>query len=162
MSQGFARASGNSGTVTSVATAGLATGGPITGTGTVTVTAASASDQETGTSTTVAVVPNVQQRHASASKCWGQIDVSGGVPSLNVNYNITSVSDDGVGTYGVTIATDFSSGNYVVLITGNRQGGITAWDWSGKSTGSFTVRVSNPSTDAAKDAPVDFSCFGDQ
>jgi hypothetical protein len=49
---------GGSGTVTSVATAGLATGGAITTTGTVTVTAAVASDLNTGTSTSTAVTPD--------------------------------------------------------------------------------------------------------
>lgn len=46
------------GTVTNVATGGLATGGPITGTGTVTVTASSVDNVETGTSTSVAVTPD--------------------------------------------------------------------------------------------------------
>lgn len=46
------------GTVTNVATSGLATGGPITGTGTITVTAGAVSDVSTGTSTTKAVTPD--------------------------------------------------------------------------------------------------------
>lgn len=57
-----------SGTVTSVATSGLATGGPITTTGTVTVTAAVQSDQRTGTSNAVAVTPGTQVFSDSAIK----------------------------------------------------------------------------------------------
>ena len=34
---------------------------------------------------------------------------------INVNRNVTSISDDGVGIVTVTIATDFSSVNYLIL-----------------------------------------------
>lgn len=75
---------------------------------------ATAADQETGTSTTLAVVPNVQQRHASASKWWAKSVVTGGVPqSPSASYNVTSVSDPGIGRIGITIATDFSGTEWV-------------------------------------------------
>jgi hypothetical protein len=97
--------------VTSVATAGLATGGAITTTGTVTVTAAVQSDQETGTSTAVAVVPGVQQYHPSACKAWGNLNGTGTI-SLRASYNLDACTDNGVGDYTFNITTDFSSANY--------------------------------------------------
>jgi hypothetical protein len=73
--------------------------------------AASQSDMETATSTTVMVTPGRQHFHPSAAKCWGRT-TGGGVPVLAASYNVTSVSDTGVGVLTVTIADDFSSANY--------------------------------------------------
>lgn len=75
---------------------------------------AAQSDQETATSATLAVTPGRQQFHPSASKWWMKSVVSGGVPqSPAVSYNVTSVSDPGIGRIGITIATDFSSTEWV-------------------------------------------------
>lgn len=57
----------NVGTVTSVATAGLATGGPITGSGTVTVTKATGAEIDTGTEDAQAVTPKAIADSAVAS-----------------------------------------------------------------------------------------------
>ena len=105
-------ASGAGGTVTSVATAGLATGGPITGTGTVTVTAATQAQMEAASDTATAVVPGRVQYHPGVAKCWGSIDQTG-TQSLLTSHNITGISDGGIGITDVTIATDFSSANWV-------------------------------------------------
>ncbi len=90
--------------------AGLVTGGgDLSANRTFTVTAAVQSDQETGSSTSVAVVPGVMQYHPSACKAWVRFNASGTVAA---SYNITSVTDGGVGKWTVNIATDFSSANY--------------------------------------------------
>ena len=89
-----------------------------TNTGDQTVPAAAAqSDQETGTSTTTYVSPGRQQFHPSAAKCWAYVTVSGGTPTLQVNYNITSITDQGVGDLTITIATDFSSANWSASVS---------------------------------------------
>lgn len=103
------------GGVSSVATAGLATGGPITSIGTVTVTAAVKADQTTGTSTAVAVVPGVQQFHASASKAWVSFNGTGTVAILG-SYNVTSITDNGVGNYTINFTTSFSSTTYAAVL----------------------------------------------
>jgi len=93
--------------------AGIVTGGgTLSADRTFTVTAATQSDQETSSSTTVAVVPGVQQFHPSAAKCWAYVTVSGGTPTLATSYNITSITDVGVGDLTITIATDFSTANW--------------------------------------------------
>ncbi len=99
------------GTVTSVAGAGLASG-TVTSTGNITVTAASQSDQESGSSNTVAVTPGVQQFHQSAAKMRINCDSAGSIFS---SYNVTSITDTGTGTITVTIATDFSGTDYSVV-----------------------------------------------
>lgn len=131
------------GTVTSVSTSGLATGGPITGTGTVTVTAAVKSDQTTGTSTTVAVVPGVQQYHASAAKVWCMTSEAGVIAA---SYNVTSVTDNGAGDLTYNFTTNFSSGNYAVApALNNAIGGTSATTYAinvaTASQGANTIRT---------------------
>lgn len=161
MSQGFARGSSSgSGTVTSVATAGLATGGPITATGTVTVTAAVASDQETGTSTTVAVVPAIQQRHPSAAKAWAYF-ASYPAASADASYNVASVTNNGTGDETITFTTSFSSTNYAAVATGQAQAvaGINAT--GGHATGSIRMLLFFSGA-ASNGSQVSLVCFGDQ
>jgi hypothetical protein len=154
--------SGTVGTVTSVATAGLATGGPITTTGTVTVTAAVQSDQETATSTSVAVVPGVQQFHPSAAKLWLNADTGGGII---LSYNITSITDTGNGTITVTIATDFSSTTYPIIgdcrfsaLVRVRSVQIT----SSVAVGSFLANCVDETANNADPENWFFAAFGDQ
>ena len=47
-------------------------------------------------------------------KGWAQVSVSGGTPTLNADFNVTSITDTGVGLLTVTWETDFSSANYAV------------------------------------------------
>ena len=77
--------------------------------------AATQADQETGSINTEFVTPGIQQFHPSAAKCWG-FTIGGGTPVLTApSYNMTSITDTGVGILTVTIATDFSSANYVAV-----------------------------------------------
>lgn len=73
------------------------------------------SEMETGTDVVRAVVPGRQQFHAGHPKCWGKATVSGGTPTLQTSYNMTSITDDAVGYLTWTIATDFSSANWAAL-----------------------------------------------
>lgn len=79
--------------------------------------AATQAEQETGTSTTVYVSPGRQHFHPGHPKCWGMATVSGGTPTLQTSYNITSITDNGSGDITFTIATDFSSANWACLAT---------------------------------------------
>lgn len=159
---------GGSGTVSSVATAGLATGGPITTTGTVTVTAASSSDQETGTSTAVAVVPGVQHRHASAAKVWCRFDGTG-TPATAAAYNVSSIGDRGAGLYTVNFTTSFSSANYAAVACAAKFDGTdnanttTVLGSTGvvPAAGSCPITTGQPGT-PADNALVTFVAFGDQ
>lgn len=68
---------------------------------------------ESASSTTVAVTPGRQQYHPSAAKFW--VYFSGtGTPAIQASYNMTSITDNGVGYYTINIGTDFSSGNYAL------------------------------------------------
>ena len=76
---------------------------------------ATQADQETATSTTAPVTPGRQQFHPGHPKCWAWVTQSGGTPSLSTSYNITSITDTGSGRLTITIATDFSSANWLAL-----------------------------------------------
>jgi hypothetical protein len=78
---------------------------------------AAQSDQETATSTSLFVSPGRQQYHPSAAKCWAHVTVSAGTPSVSTSYNMTSVTDNGVGDITFTIATDFSSSSWGSSVT---------------------------------------------
>lgn len=104
----------SAGTVTSIGSGGLITGGPITTSGTLTVTAATQTDQETTTSTTTAITPSVQQYHPSASKGWVQASTVG---SFTLGYNVTSITDNATGIITVNWTNAFSTANYIVNCT---------------------------------------------
>lgn len=70
--------------------------------------------QETGTSTTDYVAPGVQQFHASAAKGWCMANVAGAVAT---HYNCSTVTDVGTGQITFNWDTDFSSINYVPMIS---------------------------------------------
>jgi len=82
------------------------------------LTVATQSDQETSTSITAPVTPGRQQYHPSAAKCWVVVTVSAGTPTMQTNYNITSIADTATGNLTVTIATDFSTANWACVMGG--------------------------------------------
>ena len=73
--------------------------------------AAVQSDQETATSTTTYVSPGVQQFHPSAAKAW----VAWGVTStIDVSFNVSSITDNGTGDWTINLTVPMSSANYTV------------------------------------------------
>lgn len=78
-------------------------------------TAATQSDQETATSTTTYVSPGRQQYHPSAAKAWVKF-TSVTTTAIGASYNVTSLTDNGVGDTTVTLTTGFSSAtNYCAV-----------------------------------------------
>lgn len=155
-----------SGSVTSVATSGLATGGPITSTGTITVTAAVQSDMETATSNSVAITPAVQQYHPSSPKTWARLNGTG-TAALTSSYNITSVTDNGTGDYTFTFTANFSNTSWSPLFYNTPSIGATNWDPRNVAIGSLAAssirfRTLNGIGSVEDQAVVDFVGFGDQ
>jgi hypothetical protein len=127
--------------------------------------AAAQADQETGTSTTKNVTPGVQHFHPSAAKCWGYVTVAGGTPSLAASYNITSITDTNQGKLTVTVATDFSDTNFVVVAMGatTAAGGSNTHELSGvRAAGSFEIHNTNEATTATDPVAWSFVAYGDQ
>lgn len=85
------KSTSNTGTVTSVATAGLATGGPITGTGTVTVTKATGAEIDTGMEDAKATTPKAVADAIGSSIAAQHITINA---QTGTTYT-TVLSDDG-------------------------------------------------------------------
>lgn len=75
---------------------------------------ATQAEQETGTDLTRIVTPGRQHFHPSASKFWAKAGIAG---TASVSYNLTSITDGGVGLMTANIATDFSSANWCATVT---------------------------------------------
>lgn len=155
------------GTVTNVAAAGLATGGPITTTGTITVTAAVKSDQTAASSTSVAVVPGVQQFHPSAVKAWAHFtgSASNGAQTINSSYNVSSISRTSQGNYTVTFTTAFAAASYACEGSSYSAGSVNSWvQFSSILAGSINENFLNLAGPAAYDPTLGATvvCFGNQ
>jgi len=72
---------------------------------------ATQAEQETASSTARIVTPGRQHFHPSAIKAAVRFNSAG---TIAYNYNITSITDNGAGSWDIVIATDFSgAANYV-------------------------------------------------
>jgi hypothetical protein len=149
------------GTVTSVATAGLATGGPISSTGTVTVTAAAKTDQQTGTSNVLAVTPLHQQDHDSAVKAW--VSWTGSTGALQASYNVSSVTRTAAGNYTVNFTTAFATTNYSCIAGAGGTGQVfTTVETGTQNVGSIVVFTAIGGTGTDPATSVNVHCFGRQ
>ena len=111
----------NGADVLDIATTGLTVTGAISATTSITATTAlsgatvagnmvaTQAQQETGTATNLLVSPGRQHFHASAAKGWVEIDSAA---AAEANYNVSSITDGGAGTFTVNWGTDFSSAAY--------------------------------------------------
>lgn len=73
--------------------------------------AASQAEQEAAASTTVYVSPGRQKFHPGSVKAWVTFNGTGTV-GIGSSYNVTSITDNGVGDYTVNFTTAFSSASY--------------------------------------------------
>ena len=126
------------------------------------------SEMETGTSTTLAVVPGRQHYHPGHPKCWAYVTVSGGTPTLQTSYNITSITDTSVGVLTITIATDFSTANWASPASAEDSSGtqVRSCAPNGKAAGSVilnSVVIDNLAQLALSDpSGWNLAGFGDQ
>lgn len=138
--------------------------GVATGTSFNTITGVAAqSDQETATSIVTAVTPGRQQFHPSAAKAW-VVYTSITTTAIGASYNITSLTDNGTGDTTVTIATDFSSANYVSVCS-SRDNGSGAGFHCGtvtKTAGAVRIETATTPGTGVDSADVSVACFGDQ
>lgn len=149
--------------VTSVATAGLATGGPITATGTVTVPASTQAEMEAAAVATSAVTPVVVKNHPGVAKAWAQCVNAAGVYTLASNYNIAggTCGKTATGLLTLTFTIPFSSANYT-CVPGTGSGGLIAslqTNLQTTTTVSIEVRAA---AGANTDGNFSLVCFGDQ
>lgn len=158
----------NAGTVTSVATAGLATGGPITSTGTVTVTKATQANMEAETADKVATADTLKYHPGVAKVSIGfHWDSVNSVIVLDEGYGVDAAADitrNGTGDYTITFNVTFASTKFRVagsfdLTSDNAPIGFSI---KARTTTSVRIQLGWGGTFAAGDPSfVSLMVFGD-
>jgi hypothetical protein len=124
---------------------------------------ASQAQMEAASATTVFATPGNVNWHPGVAKAWVKCDAAGAVEA---SHNVTSVTDDGAGLVTVTIATDFSSANYVVVpgVIRAAAGGGRSWPAVlTQAAGAFQLENWSEATGAVADPTSWYAaCFGDQ
>lgn len=119
---------------------------------------ATQAQMEAASANTVPVTPGTANWHPGVAKAWLQCNAAG---TVDVSHNITSITDNGAGNLTVTIATDFSSANYVVIVGtegGNARSGYAASKTAG-TVECYARDVADAPTDPTK---WHIAFFGDQ
>lgn len=121
---------------------------------------ATQTEMEAATSSTTVVTPENAKWHPGVAKAWVKCDAAG---AIQASHNVTSVTDDATGQVTVTIATDFSSANYAVVVSVLRASGRTFPAVVAQSAGSFQMENTEGGTSTLADPTSWFAvCFGDQ
>jgi len=128
--------------------------------------AASRAEQEAGTEAAKYVAPATQRFHPSACKAFVVFD-GDPVAILGTDYNVTSITDLGVGDYRVTWDTNFSNVNYVCIGMNTSAGSGDSETISQKAgtpaVGAIDLQSRRASTGASIDPThVFIAAFGDQ
>lgn len=129
--------------------------------------AATQGQMEAGVATGQFVVPGRMQFHPGVCKAWILYDQSVSVPVIRGSYNVTSLTDGGVGIADVVIGTDMSTAGMNCPFAYAGRAGVRMGCDSGGSglvqSGAFRIITSVPSSGTLTDCShVSGGCFGDQ
>lgn len=96
-------------------------------------------------------------------KAWVSITYSSGIPTLNDNYNVSSITDNGVGDITIAWDTDFASANYAVVATAGKSptGELIASQIT-VATGSVQLLIKDKNGDATDPDFLHSIAIGDQ
>lgn len=133
--------------------------GALSGATAVGAMVATQAQMEAVDSAEILVTPFRQHFHPGHSKAWCYVTVSGGTPTLQTGYNVTSITDNGVGDFTVVFTTAFSSGNFGVAITsdGDAQIGYVVT----RATTDCRIRIKNLSNALVDPAAFNVVFHGD-
>jgi hypothetical protein len=138
---------------------GDSTGGSSGGSG---FTAATQAEQETGTSITVGVTPGRQQFHPSAAKAW-ILFTELTTTAIITSYNVSSVTDNGVGITTISFTNAFSSANYAFASGGIGSGGFIGFiSVDTLATSTFKMKTFDSATNLYDFGTISLAFFGDQ
>lgn len=120
--------------------------------------------QEAGTSTTLLVVPARQHRHPSACKAWINFNGTGTI-AIREDYNVASITDNGVGDYTINWDVDFSNTTYCVVgaaAIADPPGTETTLLPHNYATGSVDINCREGGGSLQDNLFVNVAAFGDQ
>jgi hypothetical protein len=129
------------------------------GTAVVPPTAATQSQQETATSLLVPVTPGRQHFHPSAAKAWAKATFAGAVIA---GYNVTSVTDNGIGDMSFDFTVPFSTDDYVAIGIIESGGAAYTASVQGQSTTSCRMQCRDQAGNLIDATSMMFIAFGDQ
>ena len=104
--------------------------------------AASVAEMEAASASDRAVTPAVAHRHPGTAKAWVHLNGTG-TPAAAASYNVDSIVDNGVGSYGVVLSEDFSSGDYVGVGMADQSESLSIVNMLTIAAGTFGIRVQN-------------------
>jgi hypothetical protein len=112
---------------------------------------------------TPAAVVGTPERHGlyqeNVPKAWVNLS-GGGTPAIADAFNVTGVADDGTGEFTITFDRDFSTTNYVVIATSDRNR-VASVDEASRAVGSVQIEIrADTSTLADPAAYVGVLVFG--
>lgn len=128
--------------------------------------AATQAQEEAGSATDAATTPGRQQYHPSASKGWCEWNAT--TPAILASYNVSSLTDNGVGDFTVNWSTAFSSADYCgVSVAGDPAGAatttLTYFPYLSKTAGAVRMAFLKRTDGDFSDMPRCYVvCFGDQ
>lgn len=109
------------------------------------------------------VTADVQHYHPGHPKAWGYVTYSGGTPTLQTSYGVTSITDTNQGRLTVNLSITLSSTAYAVVATADDGGsgeplicGVIS-----KGTTSFEIQIRQISKSLVDPASVAFMVCGD-
>jgi len=124
---------------------------------------ASQANMEAASSTSgLYVTPSVMEFAPSSSKAWGQFDA--GVPAINADYNVTSLTDNGTGDFTMNWTNSFTGAdNYGGPVS---NGGATSAGFSGfidgsRATSSLDISLRSGANSATDTQQNDFVVHGE-
>jgi len=123
---------------------------------------ATASEVQTGTDSARAVVPARMRDHQGVGKGWCKFEQVGTISVMD-SYNVTSITDSGVGATTVTWDTNFGNADYAAVATVDAGGtsGYATIDQGTVAAGSCVVEVFDAGGAALDSAGVSVVGFGD-
>jgi len=112
------------------------------------------------------IPPDLIRYAPGIAKAWGHITYSTGTPTLQSNYNVGSITDNGVGDIIFNLTTAFSSANYSAqstILTTNGEGSNVSQIATGTVRCYWWGVTGSPGATALKDPTGGFFvAFGDQ
>jgi len=121
------------------------------------ISAASQAEQESASSTSVFVSPGRQVYHPSAAKAFVNYTSNAAPAAANQVYNVTSLTDNGVGDVTINFSITFSSANFTV---GSIARDLVCFDVS-HSTTTLNIQTKNLSGTLTDTDNVSIIVFGD-
>jgi hypothetical protein len=120
--------------------------------------AATQADMEAASSLLRVVTPGVVKYHPGVAKAWAEFDSNG---TIQASYNVSSITDNGTGSWTPNFTVPFSSSSYSTVIT-CLQNAVRILINGAQNTGAINVQAFNSTFASVDCTNLYFACFGDQ